>query len=86
MSEIKFTDHALLKIEILKSHGVEVSKEIVEDVIKFPDKIEKGYKNRLVAQKKTGEKHVLRVVHEKEDEKILVITLYPGRRSRYEKD
>ncbi|HDH11443.1 MAG TPA: DUF4258 domain-containing protein [Nitrospirae bacterium] len=58
----------------------------VEDVIKFPDKIEKGYKNRLVAQKKTSEKHVLRVVHEKEDEKILVITLYPGRRSRYEKD
>lgn len=41
MAEIKFTDHAILKIEMLKRHGVDVSKEIVEDIVKFPDTIEK---------------------------------------------
>ena len=48
--------------------------------------LEKGYKDRLIAQKKIDDEHVIRVVHEKEREKILVITLYPARRSRYEKD
>jgi len=84
--EIKFSKHVLLKIEILKAHGITVSKELIGDIIRFPDKIEIGYKDRLIAQKKIDDKHVLRVVHEKEEGKVLVITVYPGRRSRYEKD
>ncbi len=46
----------------------------------------KGYKNRLIAQKGITENHVLMVVYEEANEQILVITMYPGRRSRYEKD
>jgi hypothetical protein len=38
------------------------------------------------AQKNFDETHVLRVVYEKKPEKLLIITVYPGRRSRYEKD
>ncbi len=83
---IRFTDHAILKIEILKKHGVEVSISMVEDIIKNPDKIERGYKNRMIAQKRISENHVLRVVYEEGEEQRLVITIYPGRRSRYEKD
>ena len=86
MADITFSKHAILKIDILKNHGFKVSKELIESVITFPDKIEKGYKDRLIAQKKIDDEHVIRVVHEKEREKILVITLYPARRSRYEKD
>ena len=42
--KIEFSLHSLLKIEILKAHGFDISKEMVEDIIRFPDKIEEGYK------------------------------------------
>lgn len=32
-SNIEFSLHSLLKIEILKAHGVNVSKEFVEDIL-----------------------------------------------------
>lgn len=83
---IEFSLHSLLKIEILKSHGIYVSKEIVENVVKNPDRIEEGYKNRSVAQKGFDETRVLRVVYETLPDKLYVITIYPARRLRYEKD
>ncbi len=83
---IEFSLHSLLKIEILKSHGVDVSKEIVENVVRNPDKIDLGYKDRLIAQKIFDETHVLRVVYETLPDKLYIITVYPGRRIRYEKD
>ncbi len=83
---IEFSQHSLLKIEILKSHGVDVSKDIIEDIVRNPDKIEVGYKERLIAQKGFDEAHVLRVVYEEFPDKKYVVIVYPGRRSRYEKD
>jgi hypothetical protein len=83
---IEFSPHSLLKIEILRSHGIEVSKEIVENVVRAPDRIDKGYKNRLIGQKGFNATHVLRIVYESLTDRMYVITLYPGRRSRYEKD
>ena len=85
-TDIEFSPHSLLKIEILRSHGIDVSKEIVENVVKIPDKIEKGYKDRLIAQKGFDETRVLRVIYETLPDKIYVVTVYPGRRSRHEKD
>lgn len=84
--EIEFSKHSLLKIDILKSHGIGITKEKIEEIIKTPDKIELGYKERLIAQKVIDEIHVLRVVYESSSEKIYVVTVYPGRRLRYEKD
>jgi hypothetical protein len=83
---IEFSPHSLLKIEILRSHGMDVSKEIVENVVRTPDRIDKGYKERLIAQKGFDATHVLRVIYETLPDKIYVVTLYPARRSRYEKD
>ncbi len=83
---IEFSLHSLLKIELLKAHGVDVSREIIEDIVRNPDKIDVGYKDRLIAQKGFDETHVLRVVYETLPDKIYVVTVYPGRRSRYEKD
>lgn len=84
--EIEFSLHSLLKIELLKSHGIDVSKEAVEDIVKNPDRIDVGYKERLIAQKGFDDTRVLRVVYESLSEKIYVVTVYPGRRLRYEKD
>ncbi|MBI4823089.1 MAG: DUF4258 domain-containing protein [Nitrospirae bacterium] len=83
---IKHSNHLLLKIELLKAHGLELSKEKIDDIIRFSDKIEKGHKGRLIAQKRLDDEHVLRVVYEEHEDKILVITVYPGRKIRYEKD
>ena len=85
ITEIEFSAHSLIKIEILWSHNFDLSKEIVEDIVRFPDKIDAGYQDRLIAQKALDETHVLRVVYEKKTKKLLVITVYPGRRFRYEK-
>ena len=85
-TDIEFSLHSLLKIEILKSHGIDVSKEIVENVARNPDRIDTGYKDRLVAQKGFDETRILRVVYETLPDKLYVVTVYPGRRSRYEKD
>ena len=85
-TEIEFSMHSLTKIEILKSHGVSVSKEIIEEIVKNPDKIDTGYKGRLIAQKSIDDTHVLRVVYESLPEKVYIIIVYPGRRPRYEKD
>jgi hypothetical protein len=84
--DIDFSPHSLLKIEILRSHGIDVSKEIVENVVLSPDRIDAGYKDRLIAQKGFDERRVLRVVYETLPDKIYVVTVYPGRRSRYEND
>ena len=46
----------------------------------------KGYKERLVAQKGFDKTRFFRVVYEALPEKLYVVTIYPGRRSRYEKD
>ena len=83
---IDFSLHSLLKIEILQSHGIDISRKIVENIVRNPDRIEEGYKERYIAQKRFDETRVIRVVYETLPDKLYVVTVYPGRRSRYEKD
>jgi hypothetical protein len=45
-------------------HGINASKEIVEDIIRDPDRTDIGYKKRLIAQKGFDDTRVLRVVYE----------------------
>lgn len=84
MKEIVFSDHALLKFEVLQKHGVILDKNFVEGVLRNPSKIERGYKERFIAQGKLDDEHVLRVVYEEHGDHMLVITFYPGRIVRYE--
>ncbi len=86
MKKIVFSEHALFKIELLRRHSIVIDRNFIENTIIYPDKTDHGYKGRLVAQKKLNNDHVLRVVYEEYTDHILVITLYPGRRERYEKD
>lgn len=85
MKKIIFSSHADNKFEILKKHGVFISKEVIEDAVLSPDETMTGYKNRKISQKKLDGTHVLRVVYEIHNDDILIITLYPARSSRYEK-
>jgi hypothetical protein len=71
---------------MLKRHGIIIEEDFVKKAFEHPDKVERGYKERLVAQKKMSSDHVLRIVYEEYVDHILIVTLYPGRRERYEKD
>ena len=63
-----------------------IDKNFIEKILANPDKIERGYKSRLIAQGALDDKHILRIVYEENEKGIKVITMYPGRRTRYEKD
>ncbi len=79
-----YSSHVIAKIGILKKHGIDVDKNLVEEIVTHPEKLEVGYKNRLIAQKRIDETHVLRVVYEEKNNIILIITIYPGRINRYD--
>lgn len=82
--KILYTKHAEIKFKVLERHGCLITKRDIENAIESPDSIEKGRKDRLIAQKLLGKKHLLRVIYEKEDDVIKIITFYPARRRRYE--
>ena len=86
MKEIKFSLHCLEKIVLLKRHNFSIENEFVIDAILNPDSTSIGKVNRKIAQKILDENHVLRVIYEDSEDEILIITLYPGRRKRYEEN
>ena len=73
-------------MEVLANHELTINPDFVIETVRFPDKLETGEEDKLIAQKRLGETLVLRVVYREFNAFILIITLYPGRRSRYEKD
>lgn len=86
MKEIRFSDHAQLKMEILANHGIIVDTDFLIETVRLPDKLEIEEGDKLVAQKCLNENLVLRVVYREFSTFVLIITLYPGKRARYEKD
>ena len=86
LKEIRFSDHARLKIDLLRDRNVDISEALITEVVRSPDKLEITEEDKLIAQKRLNEKLVLRVIYREYESFILIITLYPGRRSRYEKD
>lgn len=86
MKEIRFSEHSQLKVDILASRGVSIDLDFVVETVRSPDKLETGEEDKLIAQKRLDENLVLRVVYRDFGSFILIIPLYPGRRSRYEKN
>ncbi len=86
MKEIRFSDHAQLKIEVLASHEVTIDLDLVIETVRSPDRLETKEEGKLIAQKRLGENLLLRVVYREFNAFILIVTLYPGRRARYEED
>jgi len=73
-------------MQILASHEISIDRNFVIETVRSLDKLETGEVDKLIAQKRLDENVVLRVVYREFNAFILIITLYPGRRSRYEKD
>jgi len=84
MAGFRFTRHAKFKFLILKSHGFQINIKQIIDAVKHPERKEKTKKNRMIAQKSIDSEHILRVIYEKANNKITIVTFYPGRKSYYE--
>ena len=79
---IRFTAHAEQKLSHLTEIGVTKGKVI--EIVKKPKKIENGYFGRKIAQSSISKDLVLRVVYEETSEGLLIITIYPGEKRRYQ--
>jgi len=84
--EIHFSHHALLKFEVLAAHGLSLEKELVVNTVLKPAGVFEGPRGRKIAQGSLDESRVLRVVYEEKGDDIIVVTFYPGKRRRYEKN
>ncbi len=86
MKSIEFSLHSIQKIALLKEHGFVISKEYVIGAVNNPDIVSPGKSGRMIAEIKLDENHILRVIYEESDDKIFIVTIYPARRIRYEKN
>lgn len=86
VKRIVYIPHVFDKITELQRHGLEVTTDMIDEVVQRPEKVESGRHGRLVAQRAISERHVLRVIYEEFAQLIIVTTLYPGRRDRYERE
>ena len=68
----------------LRDSKIGVTEEKIIKTIEKPDWLTLGYFGRKIAQSKLTPEIVLRVVYEETDNKVLVITIYPSERRRYE--
>lgn len=84
MKPLRFTSHAEEKFGILAVHGCMVTKAQVVETLKHPDTIGAGYRGRKIARGPLTQDHLLNVVFAETEAEIIVVTFYPGRRSRYE--
>ena len=66
-----FTKYAEQKFDILNKHKVFFTREQIEDVVNDPDKILKNKKYYF------AEKDGIKVVYQKENELIKIVTFYP---------
>jgi len=82
--KIVYTKHAVKKFNDLEELGIKVGKRLVRKILKQPVHLDDitDYPN-LIASGKLRKNYVLRVVHRKEDDIIIIITFYPAKEGRY---
>lgn len=81
---IRFTKHAEKKFLVLARHGFRITKDLVILTVEEPEIIDPRRSPLLIAQRQIDYRHVLRVVYKEEDDDLVIITFYPGRRTQYE--
>lgn len=81
--QICFTRHANDKSGVLARHGWSISREQVENTVRNPAYLDRSRAPLRIAQSPLDETHVLRVVYREEQDTMVIITFYPGRKSQY---
>jgi len=81
-SEIRFTRHAVQKLNVVKRYGFEISRGQVIETVLNPRRLDRR-DEQYFAIKIIDPQYALRVVYEKRKDYLVVITFYPVRRERY---
>ena len=81
---VRFTSHALDKLEEERDRGFNVSKGLVIEIVRRPYQVVSARVGRKFAQAPMDERHLLRVLFEEEEDGLVIITLYIGARKQYE--
>lgn len=82
--KIKYTYHAGEKFKILKFLGWKFTKRKVNQTIRKPVWIGKSKYGQATAMSLLDKKHILRVIFNRKDDTITVITFHPAQRGTYE--
>ena len=61
-----------------------VTEEKIIQTVQTPESETSGYFGRKIAQSPLTDELLLRVIYEETDNNILVVTMYPAKRRRYE--
>ncbi|MCW4000434.1 MAG: DUF4258 domain-containing protein [Candidatus Bathyarchaeota archaeon] len=80
--QISLSLHAKEKLKRLRE--LQLTEEKAIQTVRKPDSIAEGYFGRKIAQSALTDELLLRVIYEETDNNILVVTLYPAKRQRYE--
>ncbi|KKR72375.1 MAG: hypothetical protein UU14_C0006G0014 [Candidatus Roizmanbacteria bacterium GW2011_GWB1_40_7] len=80
----RFTKHVSQKIFRIQRYGFPVNKTFIKQTIQNPVRVEERSDGTKIATSILDEQHCLRVVYRTEDDIIIIITCYPGRRKAYE--
>ena len=80
--KVEFTLHAEEKHKRLMKIGV--TKKKVFETIENHEKVVDGYYGRKIAQGLLSEELILGIVYEESEGEIMVVTIHPGERRRYE--
>ena len=80
---VHLTHHVKEKIKLIQKYKFRVSQQTIINTIYDPVRTEARSDGTVIATSLLDEKHVLRVVYKKQNDIIIVITCYPGRRKAY---
>ena len=80
---VRFTPHALEKLDLVADQGFDVDTGVVTEYVRNPPRIYFGSNNLPIVHVPLDAEHILRVVFTDVAE-LVVVTVYPCRRDRYE--
>jgi len=82
--QFHFTRHARQKFLRVRKAGFPITRKQIKKIIASPVRVENRHDGTNIAMIVIDKNHVLRVVYRYENDIIIVITFYPGRRKAYE--
>ena len=82
-SKVRFTRHAVEKLDVVKRYGFEISRGQVIETVLNPWRLDRR-DEQYFAIRILNSQYALRVVYEKRKDYLVVITFYPVKRERYD--
>lgn len=82
--KVVYTKHALEKFSVITKQGFKINKTKIKQIIKKPKWKGATRENQETAISLLDERHILRIILDRKNGIIKVITFHMGRRGKYE--